>query len=203
MAFSVALLLCALVYALTQPSYLPLPQNKPAMVLNQLEKVEVMKTLFQQNREEIRFYQDKLFTLSFTFSAALLGIVAFALKNPGQSSPLRRVLVVSCFMLCIFYLLFVRFADTAILVNDKDLIGIQYALDLSQTNAYLTNDPVVFTNGQIICQPFTNGQVIYQPHEPTLMKHTHIRWIAIFNVLLTLASAFVLVRAPKVKGDDE
>ncbi len=193
MASGAAFVLAALVYALMQPSLLPLPQNKPAMVLIQSEKVEVMKTLLEENREEIRFYQDKLFTMSFTFSAALLGIVAFALKKTTQSSLLRRVLAAGCFALCFFYLLFVHFADTAILVNDKDLIGIQYALDLSQTNAYLINDQVIFTN----------GQTIYQPHEPALAKHTHIRLIAIFNVVLGVASFFVLMYAHKVKDDDD
>lgn len=193
MAFGVVLLLVTFCYSLapqsssskTHDTNTPaLVQNAPAEQLERPDKVEVLKTLLEQDREEIRFYQDKLFTVSFAFSAALLGMVAFALKTTGPDSLLRRFFAASCFIFCIFYLLFAQFANNAIVQNNQDLAGIQYALDLSQPNAYLAH-----------------GQVIYGLRDPKSAENKHIYWLAIFNIMLAVASAVVLKYAPKVEGD--
>jgi hypothetical protein len=153
-------------------------ENKPTLSLNAADKANVLTRLLEENREEIRFWQDHLFSISFVFSAAVLGIVAFAVQAKTSTRLLRYVCAVGCFILCIFYLLFVRFADDAISLNDHDLIGIQYALKLSTPGEYLQGN-----------QP--ESKTIYGEGYPS--GHPHIKHLVRLNVLLVIGSVLWLL----------
>jgi hypothetical protein len=150
-------------------------ENKPTLALGPVEKANVLIKLLEQNREEIRFWQNHLFTISFLFSAAVLGIVAFALQTTSNTRLIRYVCAAGCFILCIFYLFFVRFADNAISLNDHDMIGIQYALKLSTPGEYLQG----------------KSNVIYAEGYPA--GHSHIKNLVRFNVLLVIGSVILLL----------
>jgi hypothetical protein len=149
-------------------------ENKPTLQLSMAERANVLTKLLEDNRAEIRFWQDHLFTISFLFSAAVLGIVTFALQTTTNTRLIRYVCAVGCFSLVIFYLLFVRFAEDAISLNDHDLIGIQYALRLSTPGEYLQEDRVIYVEG------YPAG-------------HSHIKHFVRFNVLLVIGSIILLL----------
>ncbi len=122
-------------------------QNEPALKLTDEDRLKVLTTLLEQNRQEIRFWQDKLFTISFLFTGLILGIVVFTLKQKPDTAILRRLAAGSCLGLCFFYFLYVEFAEGAISVNDYDLIGIQYGLKLSEEDQYLLKKQRIYGAG--------------------------------------------------------
>lgn len=151
-------------------------KNQPVINFSDGERAKVLTTLLDQDRAEIRFWQDKLFTISFLFTGLILGVVAFVAKQLPGDVVARRISAAACVILCLFYFTFVDFAEGAIGVNDHDLIGIQFALNLSTKNEYL------------------RGQSIYGDGKPT--GHPHVRAIIRFNVVLTITAVALLLFAP-------
>jgi hypothetical protein len=133
---------------------------------------EVLIKLLEQDREEIRFWQAHLFTITLGFDAAILAIVSFALQTKRFTDVHRVVFIGGCIFLCASYLLFLRFVDGAIAVNDYDLIGIQFGLRLSEAGRYL------------------EGQPIYK--EGPSPGQSHIWKLALFDLALVVLSVAVL-----------
>lgn len=159
------------------PTLVALPPNEKA------DRASVMLHLLHEDREEIRYWQDKLFTVSFWFNAAILGIVGFAVQRDTLNPSARYVFPAACLSLGIFYLIFARYAGGAISVNDNDLIGIQYALGLSEQDYYL------------------KGQRVYGEVRE-LMPHPHIAHLVHLNALFVIGSVLWLVFFPLQRGGD-
>jgi hypothetical protein len=138
---------------------------------------EVMIKLLELDRGEIQYWEEKLFTVSFWINTAILAFVSFGLQKMQHSALLRRVCALGCVVLCTFYLIFVNFAEQAMVANDHDLRGIQYALKLSTPSQYL------------------KGQVIYEEPKTKygLIGHGHIKSLVRFNVLIVIFSVILLV----------
>lgn len=140
--------------------------------VNDEKWTEVLIKLFEQNREEIRFWQAHLFTVSLGFDTVILAIVALGLRIRQFTDMHRCVFIGGCLFLCVSYLFFLRFVDGAIAVNDHDLIGIQFGLRLSEQGRYL------------------EGQAIYK--EGPSPGQSHIWKLALFNLGLVISSVVVL-----------
>lgn len=138
---------------------------------------EVMVKLLELDRGEIQYWEEKLFTVSFWINTAILALVSFVLQKMQHYEMLRRVCALGCVGLCVFYLIFVDFAEQAMVANDHDLRGIQYALKLSTTSQYL------------------KGQVIYNDSKKNygLIGHGHIKSLVRFNVLIVIFAVIFLV----------
>ena len=161
-----------------------------APLMQNSDNFNVLTSLLHEDREEIRFYQDKLFTISFLFSAGVLGLAGFWLKLKNDSFWLRVGIAATCLVFCFFYFRFVRFANEAIAVNDDDLIGIQFALGLHQEGRYLTGRPIYLEPER---NPKTNR------HE--LLGHPHFRPLVLFNSWLVVGTVGLLLLLP-VQAED-
>ena len=152
---------------------------------NDGDKVKVLTTLLEQDRAEIKFWQERLFAVSFLFSGSVLAIVWYTLTRKPDTRALRSVSAGGSLVLCVFYIWFVDFAQNAIVPNDYDLIGIQFALKLNEKGEYLQE--------QAIYKWEREG---FGPED--LQGHPHFRGLVQLNVLLTIAAVLVLVLIPQV-----
>ncbi len=146
----------------------------------------VMTKLLELDRGEIQYWEEKLFTVSFWVNTAILAIVSFALQKKSLTNMLRWVCAFGCLALCLFYLIFVDFTERAMVANDHDVRGIQYALELSKPDEYL--------QGQVIykgeCQKEAKETLC---EDYGLIGHGHIRQLVRFNVLIMASSVFLLL----------
>jgi len=153
--------------------------NSPALLTSEINRSDVLSKLLELDREEIKFWQDQLFTMSFWVNAAILGIVSFVLQRRSPTAVIRYTSAGVCLCLSIFYILFVRVAEGAMVGNDHDLRGIQYALGLFKPGLYL------------------NGQSIYGNEPVTeqfgVMGHSFIHDFVLFNVMLVIVSIFLIL----------
>lgn len=109
---------------------LPMDENK---------RGDVLLKLLEQNRTEIRFWHERLFTTSFWVNAAILGIVGFALKETDLAPALRWLAAFGVVALFLFHGVVAWSARTNIGRNGDDLVTIQNALLLTMAGAYLAN----------------------------------------------------------------
>jgi len=103
---------------------------------------QVLTVLLQQNREEVRAWQEHLFHISLAFILAVLGIVSFALKMKVIDDWLRLAFTVAVVFLCAFYLTFVKVAEEAIALNHRDLTGIEIGLKLAKEGEYIKDQAI-------------------------------------------------------------
>lgn len=143
-----------------------------------MEKIQILLTLLQQNREEVRFWQERLFAASFWFNATTLGVVAFVLKEPSVSTPriatLQGVAAFGCICLSAFHFIIAVISRKAIETTGGDLVRIQSALLLTRGDAY-----------------FQGGRV-YEDSGKWLPQY-YIWWLVGLNVLLCIVSVVALV----------
>ena len=140
-----------------------------------------MIKLLEQNREEVRFVQNLLFTTSFWFIAAIFGIVSYNLGRTGYNPTFRWVSAGGCIFLCFFYLDFVDFAEGGMAINHDDIVGIQYALKLSNEGVYFRD------------------QVIYQVGD--FGPEGHIKSLVQFYVVAVILAVAVLLYLPGLPED--
>lgn len=130
--------------------------SNPLLPDERAYKPEVLGKLLTLDREEIKFWQDKFFTISFWISATMLAIVSFVIERESSSKkgppfggtvdrtngPLRGVAALTCVCLGGFYLFFAREAENAMVTNDYDIRGFQGALGLRQPGTYLVGQAI-------------------------------------------------------------
>lgn len=149
-------------------------------------RMGVMTKLLELDRGEIQYWEEKLFTVSFWVNTAILAIVSFALQKKSLTNMLRWVCAFGCLALCVFYLIFVDFTERAMVANDHDVRGIQYALGLSKPGLYLQR--------RAIYEERCLKEAKDKPCEDYgLIGHGHIRQLVRFNVLVMASSVFLLL----------
>ncbi|HWB08763.1 MAG TPA: hypothetical protein VG826_06050 [Pirellulales bacterium] len=153
------------------------------------DRIDVVTKLIAEDRQEIRFYQDKLFTISFFFTAGVLGIAGFWLKLENDNVWLRLGLAALCLVFCGYYFRFVRFANEAIAINDHDLIGLQFAVGLAQPGEYLEERAIYPEPAQ---DPETGRH--------RLTGHPHFRPLVMFNSWLVAGAVFLFLFLPLGEG---
>jgi len=159
-------------------------KNEP--VILDAARIGVMTKLLELDRGEIQYWEEKLFTVSFWVNTAILAIVSFALQKTSLTNTLRWVCAFGCLALCAFYLIFVDFSERAMVANDHDVRGIQYALGLSKPGRYL-KEQVVYEEG---CPKEAKKPSC---EDYGLIGHGHIRQLVRFNVLIMASSVLLLL----------
>jgi hypothetical protein len=129
------------------------------------KRAEVLITLLQEDREEIRFWQERLFTTSFWINAAILGLVAFLfqldnrppsiLKDDNWPHSVRLAIALGCICLTIFHCVITRFAKKCIETNGKDLLLIQGGLLLTKQDYYIREQSIYEDEGRGLPQKYT------------------------------------------------
>lgn len=148
-------------------------------------RIGVMTTLLELDRGEIQYWEEKLFTVSFWVNTAILAIVSFALQKKSLTNMLRWACAFGCLALCAFYLIFVDFTERAMVANDHDVRGIQYALGLSKPGLYL--------QGRAIYEGCPKEAKDTPCEDYRLIGHGHIRQLVRFNVLIMASSVILLL----------
>jgi hypothetical protein len=105
-------------------------------VLGDSSKCDTLRLLLEQDREEIRFWQERLFTGSVTLNAALLALAAFVLEN-DTTVRLRLIAAVGCVGLALFHTILAFVAENNVMRNGRDLTLIQEALGLTRADKYV------------------------------------------------------------------
>jgi hypothetical protein len=138
-----------------------------------VEKVQILVAILQQNREEVRFWQERLFAASFWFNATTLGVVAFVLKEPATAT-LQAMAAFGCVCLSAFHFIIAVIAKKAIETTGSDLVRIQSALLLTRNDSYM------------------QGGRVYQDSGKWLPQY-YIWWLVGLNVLLCVVSVIALL----------
>jgi hypothetical protein len=152
-------------------------QNSPVLKLNDSDRSVVLLKFIELDREEIKFWQGQLFTISSWVNAAILGIVSFVLQRRSPTALIRFTSAGICVTLSIFYVLFVSVTQGSMATNEHDLRGLEIGLGLFTNNWYL------------------GGQSIYAPQTDQfgVIGHEFLYHLVLFNVVLTIVSAFLIL----------
>jgi len=122
------------------------PYSKPTSVVevNDADKKDVLLALLEQDREEIRFWHEKMFQASFALDTAMVAVSAFALQEAGKPDKdmLSLAACAGVIMFAVFHQIVGKMASTSICINGRDVEFIQAALRLSDPGEYVENKAV-------------------------------------------------------------
>lgn len=131
---------------------------EPTLAPSVDKRAEILLWLLRENRSDIRFWQERLFFASFWLDAAIVGIVAFALReelNIGE----RVVLAIGCVCLAIFHSLIANVAKRSIELNGSGLLRLQAGLLLNAVGQYLSDEPIYSPTGKWLDQKYITSLI--------------------------------------------
>ena len=131
-------------------------QEESPIDLKAEHRVEVLVSLLQSNRQEIREWQKSLFDASLWFNAGILGITAFIHGLNDKPNALLVIVGIGMACLCGFYFIFSHVAKRAIEMSGHDLLKIQRALRLQETGYYLGGEPIYPDTAKWLPQNYIN-----------------------------------------------
>jgi hypothetical protein len=120
---------------------------EPTMTLKDETKATVMLALLEQNREEIRFWHEKMFQAAFALDSALLVVGAFVLHDERQDKMLVWIAIAACVLFAVFHQIVGRIGAGAIRINARDLEFIQATLRLNESGEFEKNNPIYTWTG--------------------------------------------------------
>jgi hypothetical protein len=113
-----------------------IPRPPGNITVDDNKRGDVLLKLLEQNRTEIRCWNERLFTASFWVAAAILGIVGFVLKEDTLTPELRVLAACGVGALALFHLSIAWRARSHVSTNGDGLVKIQRALLLTDHGAY-------------------------------------------------------------------
>lgn len=150
-------------------------RSQPVVALDDKQRIEVLLRLIQINRQEIREWQQALFTASLWFNGAIVALAAFVLRSDTRPRP-EIVLLISLGIVCLgaFYFVFSGVARSAVELSGTDLLKLQVALRLHESDHYLAGEPIYDQTG-------------------TWLPQSHVVWLRLLNLAVCLLAVLSLV----------
>ncbi len=147
----------------------------PAVEMSSDNKTAVLLAILNQNREEIRFWHEKMFQASFTLDSALMVVAAFALRENIHGRAMLGVAAAACALFAIFHSIVERVGTGAIRINGRDLEFMQAALRLNEPGDYVKTDPIYAWTGT------------------EWLPQRHFRFLRMLNLTLALGLIVILL----------
>jgi hypothetical protein len=150
-----------------------LPKPDSLLAINPETKASVLLALLEQNREEIRFWHEKMFQASFALNSAMVIVTGFVLHEPPKEI-LSWLAAIACLVFVVFHLVVGRLGTGAIRINGRDLEFIQAALRLAETGDYVKDKPIYQWTG-----------TEWMPQRHFIALHV-LNWILATGLIVTL-----------------
>jgi hypothetical protein len=115
---------------------------EPVVAMNNETKATVLLALLEQNREEIRFWHEKMFQAAFALDSALMVVGAFVLHDESHDKVLLCVAIAACVLFAIFHQIVGQVGADAIRINGRDLEFIQATLHLAEPGEFEQKNPI-------------------------------------------------------------